>query len=126
MLTADGPLVGEHSHLFYVHIFDLPRELSHVGETRPLHYKLWELVRYILPAGCYAFGGPTVHLAVFHNLFVTKLHWLHDQVRVLQLWMNTEPLKMLSRNASISLCILLLFSLPSTAYRSLWISWPWA
>ncbi len=52
-----------------------------MGESRPLHYKLWELVRHILPAGCYAFGGPTAHLAVFHDLFVTKLHWLNDQVR---------------------------------------------
>lgn len=63
-----------------------PRELSHVGESRPLHYKLWELVRYILPAGCYAFGGPTAHLAVFHDLFVTKLHWLNDQVCLLYVW----------------------------------------
>jgi len=44
------------------------------------------LVRYILPAGCYAFGGPTAHLAVFHDLFVTKLHWLNDQVGLLRLW----------------------------------------
>lgn len=53
---------------------------AHEGDSNPLVYKLWELVKVILPAGCYAFGGPTAHLAVFHDLFVTKLHWLKDQV----------------------------------------------
>jgi len=53
----------------------------HPGEERPLWYRLWELVKVVLPAGCYAFGGPTAHLAVFHDLFVEKLKWLNDQVR---------------------------------------------
>ncbi len=52
----------------------------HQGESEPLAYRLWELVKVVLPAGCYAFGGPTAHLAVFHDLFVEKLHWLNDQV----------------------------------------------
>jgi hypothetical protein len=47
---------------------------------RPLAWRLWELARVVLPAGTYAFGGPSAHLAVFHNLFVTKLHWLSEQV----------------------------------------------
>jgi hypothetical protein len=37
-------------------------------------------VRVVLPAGCYAFGGPSAHLAVFHDLFVKKLKWLKDDV----------------------------------------------
>jgi chromate transport protein ChrA len=59
----------------------------HQGESQPLSYRLWELVKHILPAGCYAFGGPTAHLAVFHDLFVEKLRWLNDQVS-LRVWVG--------------------------------------
>jgi len=56
------------------------RSPSNSGLSLSLRYKLWELVRHILPTGCYAFGGPTAHLAVFHDLFVKKLRWLTDKV----------------------------------------------
>ncbi|EAQ93151.1 hypothetical protein CHGG_01386 [Chaetomium globosum CBS 148.51] len=47
---------------------------------RDLSRKLWNTVRETWYLGFTSFGGPPVHFKIFHDKFVTKLHWIDEEV----------------------------------------------
>ncbi|KAH6853905.1 chromate transporter-domain-containing protein [Chaetomium sp. MPI-CAGE-AT-0009] len=42
--------------------------------------KLWNTIRETWYLGFTSFGGPPVHFKIFHDKYVTKLHWIDEEV----------------------------------------------